>query len=169
MHKDTKFPHKIYLEYIDLQTDWRNILEHIFYIATYKMNNINLIPYHNFLINETAFNYYLEIEKGICKIINLIKPKQIYTHYCVSHGSVRAEIDILCDDTIIEIKTSLYLHTDIATISNLAQVLLYSYLLKKREHVINKIILYNPLNGEVNTFDISDFNLIKFKKSVYKE
>jgi len=169
MHKDTKFPHKIYLEYIDSQTDWRNILEHIFYIATYKMNNIDLTPYHDFLINETAFNYYLEIEKGICKIINLIKPKQIYTHYCVSHGSVRAEIDILCDDTIIEIKTSLYLHTDIATISNLAQVLLYSYLLKKREHIINKIILYNPLNGEVNTFDISDFNLIKFKKSVYKE
>lgn len=170
IHKDTQFPQKIYLEYMDPLMDWRNILEHIFYIATYKMNkNVDLTVYHDFLINETVFNYYLEIEKGICKIINLIKPKQIYTHYCVSHGSVRGEIDILCDDTIIEIKTTLYSQSDIATISNLSQVLLYSYLLKKREHVINKIILYNPLNGEVNTFDISKFNLIQFKKSIYKE
>ena len=40
----------------------------------------------------------------------------------------------------------------------------HSYLLKKRENVINTIILYNPLNGEVNSFDISDFNLIMIKR-----
>ena len=42
MHKDTKFPHKIYLEYIDLQTDWRNILEHIFFI---RLIQITLFVY----------------------------------------------------------------------------------------------------------------------------
>ena len=98
-----------------------------------------------------------------------IKPKEINTHYVVSHGSVRGEIDILCDDTIIEIKTAVSNYNEIASIPNMSQVLLYGYLLKKKEHKVNRMILYNPLNGEVNNFDITDFNLIKFKKSIYKE
>ena len=167
VYKDLKFPQKIYLEYIDPQTDWRNILEHIFYIATYKLpKNFDTSIYKNLLVSESAFNYYLELEKGICKIINGIKPKHIYTHYIVSHGSVRGEIDILCDDTIIEIKASIN-NNEIATIPNISQVLLYTYLLKKKEYNINNIILYNPLNGEVNNFNIMDFNLIKFKKTIY--
>jgi hypothetical protein len=167
VHKDSKFPQKIYLEYIDPQTDWRNILEHIFYISTYKLPNIDFTVYKDFLISQLTFNFYLELEKGICKIINSIKPKEIYTHYVVSHGSVKGEIDILCDDTIVEIKSSMNL--EIATVANLSQVLLYGYLLKKREIKINKIILYNPLSGETNTMDISEFNLIKFKKLIYNE
>ncbi len=171
IHKDTSFPKKIYLEYIDPQTDWRNILEHIFYISTYKVSNnfnsetINI--YKDLLISQLAFNYYLELEKGICKMINSLKPKEIYTHYTVSFGSVRGEIDILCDDTIIEIKSSVSNYNEIATISNISQVLLYGYLLKKKEYQVNKFILYNPLNGEVNNFDLSQFNLLKFKKSIY--
>jgi hypothetical protein len=170
VHKDPKFPQKIYLEYIDPQTDWRNILEHIFYIATYKApKDFDFTSYRDLLVSEVAFNYYLELEKGICKIINGIKPKEINTHYVVSHGSVRGEIDILCDDTIIEIKSSISNYNEIASIPNISQVLLYGYLLKKKEHKVNRIILYNPLNGEVNNFDITDFNLIKFKKSIYKD
>jgi len=57
----------------------------------------------------------------------------------------------------------------IALLMHMYQVLLYGYLLKKKEHKVNRMILYNPLNGEVNNFDITDFNLIKFKKSIYKE
>ncbi len=170
IHKDTKFPQKIYLEYVDPQADWRNILEHIFFISTYKIpNNFDTGPYKDLLVSQLAFNYYLELEKGLCKVINMIKPKEIYTHYVVSHGSVRGEIDILCDDTIIEIKSAVSNYNEIATVSNICQVLLYAYLLKKREHKINRIMLYNPLNGELNDFNISDFNLIKFKKSIYKE
>ncbi len=87
----------------------------------------------------------------------------------VSHGSVRGEIDILCDDTIIEIKSAVSNYNEIASIPNMSQVLLYAYLLKKKEVKVNRMILYNPLNGEVNNFDIGNFNLIKFKKSIYKE
>jgi hypothetical protein len=42
-------------------------------------------------------------------------------------------------------------------------------LLKKKEHKINNMILYNPINGEVNQFDISTFNLIQFKKIIYND
>jgi DNA helicase-2/ATP-dependent DNA helicase PcrA len=167
-HKDTNFPQKIYLEYIDPQNDWRNILEHIFYISTYKFTNKQTISiYYDFLISQYAFNYYLELEKGICKIINNIKPKDIYTRYNVSLGCVKGEIDILCDDTIIEIKSSI--SNDIANIQNISQTLLYSYLIKKKEQNINKIILYNPLNGETNSFNITNFNLVKFKKFIYND
>jgi CRISPR/Cas system-associated exonuclease Cas4 (RecB family) len=87
----------------------------------------------------------------------------------VSHGSVRGEIDILCGDTIIEIKSAVSNYNEIASIPNMSQVLLYAYLLKKKEVKVNRMILYNPLNGEVNNFDITDFNLIKFKKSIYSD
>ena len=170
IHKDPKFPQKIYLEYIDPQTDWRNILEHIFYISSYKIKNeVDVTSFRELLVCQSAFNYYIELEKGICKIINTIKPKEINTHHVVSFGSVRGEIDILCDDTIIEIKSSLSNYSEIATIPNMTQVLLYAYLLKKKEHKINNMILYNPINGEVNQFDISTFNLIQFKKIIYND
>ncbi len=170
IHKDTKFPQKIYLEYVDPQTDWRNILDHIFYIATWKApKDFDFTSYRDLLVSELAFNYYLELEKGLCKIINGIKPKEIHTHYVVSHGSVRGEIDIFCDDTIIEIKSAVSNYNEIATIPNMSQVLLYAYLLKKKEIKVNRMILYNPLNGEVNNFDIGDFNLVKFKKSIYSD
>ena len=170
LHKDTKFPQKIYLEYVDPQTDWRNILDHIYYISTYKIPKyVDLTNYHELLVSQSAFNYYLELEKGICKIINGLKPKEITTHSIVSFGSVRCDIDILCDDTIIEIKSSISNYNESATVSNLSQSLLHGYLLKKKEHKVNKIILYNPLNGEVNNFDVSNFNWIKFKKIIYND
>ena len=168
IHKDPKFPQKIYLEYIDPQTDWRNILEHIFYISSYKIKNeVDVTSFRELLVCQSAFNYYIELEKGICKIINTIKPKEIHTHHVVSFGSVRGEIDILCDDTIIEIKSSITNYNEIATIPNISQVLLYAYLLKKKEYKINSMILYNPINGEVNQIDISNFNLVQFKKMIY--
>ena len=65
-HKDTNISQKIYLDYIDPQTDWRNILEHIYYISTYKIPKyVDLTSYHNLLVSQSAFNYYLELEKGI--------------------------------------------------------------------------------------------------------
>ena len=175
VHRNANFPQKIYLEYVDAQTDWRNILEHIFFISTWKTtptlesDDPDIQMYHDLLVSQVAFNYYLELEKGICKIINGLKTKQIHTHHTVSFGSVRGEIDILCDDTIIEIKSAVSDYNEIATTPNICQVLLYGYLLKKREHPVNRIILYNPLSGETNNINISEFNLLKFKKTIYND
>jgi hypothetical protein len=168
-------PQKIRQNYKDELNDWRNILEHIFFISTWKTtptlesDDPDIQMYHDLLVSQVAFNYYLELEKGICKIINGLKTKQIHTHHTVSFGSVRGEIDILCDDTIIEIKSAVSDYNEIATTPNICQVLLYGYLLKKREHPVNRIILYNPLSGETNNIDISEFNLLKFKKTIYND
>lgn len=166
IHKETNFPQKIYSEYIDPQIDWRNSLENIFYISTFKINSDDhLETYKKLLINSQAYNYYIELEKGIVKLINSLKPKEIYTHYVVSQGTVKAEIDILCGDTIIEIKSSI--NNEIATVSNISQTLMYAYMMKKKECAINQILLYNPLNGELNRFDVSGVNFIEFKRMVY--
>lgn len=170
VHKDQSFPKKIYNDYIDVQTDWRNILEHIFYISTYKkaLDEEEENAYREFLVeNINTRQYYIEMEKGLCKIINTIKPKEIQTHFNCSLGDVLGEIDILCDDTIIEVKCSTL--NEIATVPYLGQVLLYGYLLKKKNIVPKNMILYNPLNGETNTFDISNFDLGKFKNTIYKK
>ena len=150
-----------YAEYIDSSTDWKDIIEVIFNIAFHK--NINKDNFKNLLINN--INNYLEIEKGICKIINNIKAKDIKPHYIVSMGDFKGEVDILCDDTLIEIKTSM--NNEIATISNISQTLIYSYLLKKKDIKINKIIIYNPLTGCVNEFNIDNFDITNFKKMMY--
>jgi DNA helicase-2/ATP-dependent DNA helicase PcrA len=169
VHKET-FPQKIYLEYIDTMTDWRNLLEHIFFISTYKIKNMSendMTVYKEFLVSQESYNFYLELEKGLCKLINQIKPKEIYCHYIASYGSVKGEIDILCDNTIIELKTSVMGYGEIATVPNVSQTLLYGYLLKKKNIDVNNVILYNPVSGEVNNMDISNVNVIKFKKAIY--
>lgn len=171
IHKHPNFPQAIYMEYIDNKTDWRNILEHIFFISCYKMQNCNDEEkelYKNFLISQEAFNYYLEMEKGLCKLIGTMKPKEISTHYNVTMGDVHGEIDILCDDNIIEVKCTLSNMNEIATVPYIGQVLLYAYLLKRKGIQPKDMILYNPLNGEVNQFDISTFDLSKFKNTIYK-
>jgi len=169
VHKET-FPQKIYLEYIDMMTDWRNLLEHIFFISIYKIKNLSendMNTYKQFLVSQESYNFYLELEKGLCKLINQLKPKEIHCHYVASYGSVKGEIDILCDNTIIELKTSIMGYGEIATVHNISQTLLYSYLLKKKNIDVNNIILYNPVSGEVNNMDISNINVIKFKKAIY--
>lgn len=135
------------------------------------MNNCNDEEkelYKNFLISQESFNYYLEMEKGLCKLINNLKPKDIYTHYNVTMGDVCGEIDILCDNNIIEVKCTLSNMNEIATVPYIGQVLLYAYLLKRKGIVPKDMILYNPLNGEINQFDISAFDLSKFKNTIYK-
>jgi len=169
VHKET-FPQKIYLEYIDIMTDWRNLLEHIFFISMYKIKNMSendMNIYKQFLVSQESYNFYLELEKGLCKLINQIKPKEIHCHYIASYGSVKGEIDILCDNTIIELKTSIMGYGEIATVPNISQTLLYGYLLKKKNIDVNNIILYNPVSGEVNNMDISNVNVVKFKKAIY--
>lgn len=156
-------PEKIYLDFIDSQNDWRNLLNNIFYISNYKKNNNE--NNNSILVADNMFNYYLNIEKGIIQLINNLKPKEIFCNYTTIFGSVKAEINILCDNTIIIIKS--IINNETVTLSTLSQILLDAYILTKRNHHINNIIIYNPINGEINNFDLSQFNLIEFKKSIY--
>ena len=174
IHKNQSFPQAIYREYIDNKTDWRNILEHIFFISTYKNNSMEeneITLFHDFLINPVSLAYYIEVEKGITKMISNLKPKEIFTHYNCSMGDVLGEIDILCtspeSNNIIEVKCN-YMN-EIASTMHISQVLLYAYLLKKKGINANNVILYNPLDGMTNTLNINDFDLSKFKNIIYKQ
>lgn len=170
----TNLNNNICFEYIDAQNDWRNLLENIFYISFNKCikNKVDVQIYKDFLINESSFNYYLELEKGICKMINLIKPKEININYILSHKNVRGAINIYCDNIIIDIKplfnTNIYT-SDIVSVQNLSELLIYAFIFKKKEIIINKIMMYNPLNGELNSFDINPINLDNFKKIIFSK
>jgi DNA helicase-2/ATP-dependent DNA helicase PcrA len=167
IYKLEKFPQKIRQNYIDELNDWRNLLEDIFFIATYNIKDEGSIfnDLKNLLINNNIYSYYNEISEKLYKFISKSNPKEINSHYNVTHAKIKGEIDILVDNKIFEIKTN---QGEIATMTNIIQTLLYGYLLNKKERIIDEIILYNPLTGEINLFDTKDFNFKKISSIIYE-
>lgn len=167
-------PEKIYHNYIDNYTDWRNILSDIFYIATYKNKtdsyNINNIDEWREYLCKTDIckEYYHSIEKCIIKLVNRLKKdnnqKCISIHTNITMSPIKGEVDFLINDTLIEMKTT---PDDACTFPNLCQTLMYGYLLERKNIKINRIIILNVWDGTMDTFDISDFNFKKFKKTLY--
>ena len=167
IYKLEKFPEKIRQNYIDELNDWRNLLEDIFFIATYNIKDEGSIfnDLKNLLINNNIYSYYNEMSEKLYKFISESNPKEINSHYNVTHAKIKGEIDILVDNKIFEIKTN---QGEIATMTNIIQTLLYGYLLNKKERIIDEIILYNPLTGEINLFDTKDFNFKKISSIIYE-
>lgn len=136
---------------ISSDISWDTIIDNIF-----TLESCTNIDYKNFLINNI-----LNFEKGICQIINMINPNEIYINYITSYGSVKGNIDILCDNVLIYINSNL-------DCCNICEKILYTYLLKKNNREITNIIFYNPINGDQNNIDITKINIITFKKIFYK-
>ena len=172
------FNKSIYHKYIDPMTDWRNSLEDIFYISSYKYTNADLVEYwKEFLLSENIYSSLVSLEKGLVNYLGKAGIKKIYTHYNLnSHHNdhhIKGELDILVDDHLIEIKSSAY---ETCTLGNLSQSLVYGHLLQtkivennkieedlSRSQVqeftkIKKISIYNPLIGIMNSFDTSKFD-----------
>ena len=166
-HKLSDFPQKIKQNYIDELNDWRNLLNDIFFISTFKQFDKDNIfdQINNFLINDDIYEHYNLISSSLTLFINSLNPNEIINNYNVSHGNAKAEINLLIDDTIIEIKPN---QNEITTTSLLLQTLFNGYLANKKGKKINKIILYNPLLGELNIFDTSTFNYKELANILYK-
>lgn len=166
VHLYPKFPKNLYHSYKDKLVDWRDIMEELYYISTYREKDNNVIEtYKDILLSEECKDFYLLLEKSIVKFIKKQKCKNITTHYNITYGNkFRGEADLLIDDHLIEIKAS---HKEVCTFPNLCQVLMYGYLLKKKEVTINKISIYNIIDGTFDTFDTSEFNFLEFKKQLY--
>ena len=166
-----KLPEKIYHNYIDNYQDWRNILDEIFYIATYKNKNSdsnNIDEWKQYLLNSTTINFYNNIEKCIIKLIDKLKNNsnnRILIHTNITMEPIRGEIDFMVNDTLIEMKTT---PDDACTFPNVCQTLMYAHLLQKKNINVSKIILLNLWDGTIDTFNINDFNLKKFRKILYK-
>jgi DNA helicase-2/ATP-dependent DNA helicase PcrA len=173
---NNKLPEKIYHDYIDPYNDWRNILNEIFFISTYKNSNKidNLEEWKEYLcINNECSNYYSSIEKCIIKLVNSLfnnnstnnnSMNNINIHTNITMNPIKGEIDFMVNDTLIEMKTT---PDDACTFPNVCQALMYGYLLKKKNININTIIILNLWDGTIDRFNVSEFNFIKFKKILY--
>lgn len=162
IHKHEGFPKKIYHDYIDENNHWNNLLENIFFSSSYQSQQ-NLDSYKEFLINNLEF--YKKLEEGVKKLVDLFKPKKIYTHYNVGFDELRAEVDILFDDDILlEVKVS---GQEICCMQYMCQAFTYGYLLSKKNKKINKIVLYNVQIGTIYIIDTSNFEFELFYKTLY--
>ncbi len=156
-----KLPENIYHNYIDKYIDWRNILNDIYYIST--CNKLNKADFEHWKdVLTTSLNYYNNIEKSLLKLIK--NPEMIRIHTNINSNPIKGEIDFMVDDTLYEIKMT---PDNAATFPNLCQSLMYAYLLNKKKIIVNNIIILNAWDGSIDTFDISSFNLKKFKKILY--
>lgn len=164
IHKNENFSKKVYHEYIDENNHWNNQLENIFYISSFDASiDIDILnKYKNFLLNN--INFYNDLENGIKKLVDMFKPKIIYNHYNINFDALKAEVDLLFDDILIEIKVS---SNEICCLQYMCQVFTYGYLLTKKNKKINKIVLYNVENGIINIIDTSTFNFKLFYEKLY--
>ena len=64
----------------------------------------------------------------------MFKPKTINCHYNINFDQLKAEIDLLFDDILIEIKVS---SNEICCMQYLCQVFTYGYLMTKKDKKIN--------------------------------
>ncbi len=168
-----KLSEKIYQNYIDRFTDWRTILNDIFYISTIKKlnhsdSNNNIDEWKEYLLNESTSTFYNNVEKCIIKLINSLLNNNINNnikiHTNITNKSIKGEIDFMVNDTLIEMKTT---PDDACTFPNVCQTLMYGWLLGKKNINISKVIILNLWDGTIDTFDIDNFNFYKFKKILY--
>ncbi len=152
---------KIYYEYIDENTHWSNMLENIIHIT----QNNNDQHFRKILLCDESINFYKELENGIVKLVETLKPKTIFSHYNINLDSLKATLDLLFDDTIIEIKFS---ENETCNLQNICQTLTYGYLMNKKGNKINKICIYNVKTGLINIIDTTNFDYNEFYKRFYQ-
>jgi DNA helicase-2/ATP-dependent DNA helicase PcrA len=132
------------------------------------LTNINIKNIVNKIINKESwddllikddinFNIFLNIEKYFKKINNY------KVNYNISYGGVNNIIDIFYNDTIYLINYNM----ECVNIYNICLLLLSAYLFKKNNININYLIIYNPIKGIINKINITNIDLIKFKKIIY--
>lgn len=156
---------KIYHNYVDKLTDWKDMTEDIYYISTYKHREQNN-ELKEYLLGSEMYQFLKNLEKGIVSYFKDCSPKNhVFTHYNITFDIIKGELDLMVDDHLIEIKSSLYQTT---TLANLSQSLIYGYLVEKKDLKVNKVSILNPLLGTIVTFDTKDFDFKKFILTVYK-
>jgi DNA helicase II / ATP-dependent DNA helicase PcrA len=164
VHRWSSFPTSIANKYNDINTDWRDLLNDIFFIASFGNSNVDKYL-KNYLLSDTCKEFYINLEKSLIKLVKELDPEEIYSHLNLSYGNCKGELDLLFDDHMIEIKSSMY---ETSTVTNITQTLLYGHLLNKKNKKINKISIYNILNGKIDTFDTKEFKFSKIYQAIYK-
>ena len=166
-----KLPDTIYYNYIDPLTSWRNILKDIYYIASHRHHNIdNIDTWKEFFLSINTMKYYNHLEKILVEYIKQItlqsiSMNHININYNCNKDPIKGSIDILIEgsNVLIELKLT---PDDACTVSNISQLILYGYLLKKTI-LLNKAIIFNLWDGTIDSINMKSIELSKFKKIIY--
>ena len=166
-----KIPDKIYHNYIDIYTDWRNIINDIFYISTCDSTKDDVTVWQPYFLSDAAKKYYVSVEKAIVRFINQLLKKNttnsIHLQMNVNYGEIKGRIDVIINDILIEMKT---VSDDACTFIAVCQALMYGYLLFKKNITINNIIILNLWDGTLDSFVMNNsalFNYKKFRRIIY--
>ena len=163
-----KLPEKVYHNYIDKYNDWRNILNDIFYIATFDAKQEDVELWKPYLLSDTAKTYYNMVEKGIVRFINEIIKRNtdhmIRLQMNVNYETIKGRIDMLVGDTLVEIKT---VSEDACTFPAVCQAFIYGYLLFKKNITVNNIAIMNLWDGTLDNFNTNLFKYKKFRRVIY--
>lgn len=136
--------------------NWFDIIESIWEIA--KCDKIVREERRRLLYMETDKSIFEKYKPLFNEIFDLFvsvikKGAKCHKHLKSSYG-VFGEIDILNDDCVIEVKTSV----DNVKIEWIIQLSCYVQLCRENNIPINYIKIFNPLRGELFTYDISNWN-----------
>jgi len=97
------------------------------------------------------------VQIGCIMFVKDIDPCTVFSQYTIRDDStqIKGILDILIGDHIVEIKTY---RDQIPRIEMLVQVLIYVGLARRKGLVINKASIYNPIHGNLYTWDVSEWN-----------
>ena len=114
--------------------------------------------YNNKKINRSDLNYYTlwleQVRQASCKLVSEYSNIQAQKCFRDDKTQIKGILDLLVDDTIIEIKA----YSDgVLKIEMLIQVLAYAALARNKGIIINNIIIYNPIHGKIFKWDISNW------------
>ena len=149
-----KIHDKIKYNYIDDKTDWRNLLSDIFHISTnsYKDENNIFEEILQILQTSESLEFYSNLNNTIKLFINKLNPDSIYTRFNITQGNVKGDIDFVIGNNMFMIKPS---STTAMTLVNILESLVFAYGASKKNKLIEHVIIYNPLLGEINRYDIN--------------
>jgi hypothetical protein len=153
-------------DYLNKKIHWLKILETIYTTSQENLTNNNLSSSHlqpvdSKIISEESILIYKDIEVGLQKLINMcfLNSENLYINYNINLESIQGNVDLLFDDVIVDVKAST---VESCTLTNLSKLLLFGYVLHKKNITINKIIFYNATYGTIKILDTSKFNFQSF-------
>lgn len=164
-NKYGKTSDKIKYNYIDNMTDWRNLHDDIYNISTSSMKDDSMNELLLYLKDNNMNEYYTNVNNSIKRFINELKPTEIYTRFNITHGNVKGEIDFTVDNTLIMIKPQT---TSSMTLMCMLESIVYVYGASKKNKMIDNIMIYNPLLGEIDSFSINKALAKEITGLIYK-
>ena len=148
---------KSYNNFKNKNIEWYDIISDIFEISkcdTILKNNRRRLMYINQLnkLVTSDMEWYHHINQFFC---NKMKSQNTICHHSIINDQISGNLDLLVDDTIIDYKVS---YNDKINIEWILQLLLYTYLARKKGHIINNIGIYNPLIGKLRIINIEKWD-----------